>query len=191
VWEWPERRGLEHLRLFASDEGTKADGLIVADSESGVVRARYSISLGPDWQLQQCGVFSISGSAHNSVWLRSGRRSRWEVDGKPRPDLENCTAFDITDTPFPKTVLVRSFNLVEGASAKVTVARIDNRELSVRPVEQEWELVPAPEYSARRYRCKSLNSAIEMDFDEQLMLKFCPQRWRLVNKPELNGNGDD
>jgi hypothetical protein len=86
VWEWPERRGLEHLRLSTFADGTKAEGLIVADTAHGVIRFRYSISLGPDGQLRRCGIFVPIGARQNSIWLSLDQDGGWTVNGKPRPD---------------------------------------------------------------------------------------------------------
>ena len=42
IWEWANRAGLEHLQLsnFGA-EGIKAEGLIVAETDAGVVHFRY------------------------------------------------------------------------------------------------------------------------------------------------------
>jgi len=180
VWEWPERRGLEHLQLWTSADGTKAEGLIVVDAAHGVIiRFRYSISLRPDGQLRRCGIFVPVGATHNSVWLSFDRDGGWTVNRKPRPDLEKCTGFDIMDTPFPKTGLVKSHGLEEGGSGHIWVAYIDNRRLLVSPVEEQWGRLPSHRQDFRHYRCRVLDTTSDFYLDERLIVQFSPQRWRI------------
>jgi hypothetical protein len=179
VWEWPQRRGLEHLQLLTSADGIKAEGLIVADTAQGVIRFRYSISQGPEGQLRRCGIFVPVGATQNSVWLSFDKDGSWTVDRKPRADLKECIAFDIMDTPFPKTGLVKSLGLEEGEAGHIWVACIDNRRLLVSPVEQQWERIPSDQRDFRHYRCRVLESTSDFYLDERLLVQFSPERWRI------------
>jgi uncharacterized protein len=179
VWEWPERRGLEHVRLWRFADGMKADGLIVVDAEEGVIRLRYSISLQSDWRLRRCGIFVPVGAIQNSMWLSLESNGSWAVNGKPRPDLDKCVAFDIMDTPLPKTPIVGNLNLEKDESKRIWVACIDDRRLLVSPVEQEWERLPSRQQGFQHYRCTSLANVSEFDLDEDFLVHYCPQRWRI------------
>src|SRR5262245_33528434 len=179
VWEWPERRGLEHLQLLTSDDGTKAEGLIVVDAASQVIRFRYSLSLDPDGRLRRCGIFVPVGASQDSIWLRRERDGSWTVNGESRSDLEKCSAFDIMDTPFPKTGLIRSLALEEGGAANVWVACIDNRGLRVSPVEQRWERMSADQQGFRRYRCRAQETISDYYVDERSFVQLSPGRWRI------------
>lgn len=179
VWEWPERRGLEHLQVLTSADGTKAEGLIVADTAHGVIRFRYSISLGPDGHLRRVGIFVPIGASQNSILLSVDQDGSWTVNRKPRPDLEKCGAFDIMDTPFPKTGLVKSLALEEGGERHIWVAYIDNRHFLVGPVEQQWKHFPFDRKKLQHYQCKVLGTTSDYYFDESLLVQFSPERWRI------------
>jgi len=179
VWEWPERRGLEHVRLCRSADSIKVEGLIVADSKHGIVRFRYTISLQPDWRLRRCGIFVPVATTQNSIWLSRASDGNWAVNGKPRPDLAHCVAFDIMDTPLPKTPIVASLNLEKDESKRIWVAYIDNRRLHVSPVEQEWKRLPSDEQGLQHYRCSSSANVSEFDVDGDFLVHFCPERWRI------------
>jgi uncharacterized protein len=165
VWEWPQRKGLEHLQLSTTADSTKAEGLIIVDTAPRVIRFRYSISLGPDGRLRQCGIFVPVGATQKSIWLACDQNGRWTVNGKPRSDLEKCIAFDIMDTPFPKTGLVKTLGLEEGGSAHIWVAYVDNRRLLVNPVEQQ-------------YRCRAPDITSNFYLDERLLVQSS-ERWRI------------
>ncbi|WP_316173241.1 MULTISPECIES: putative glycolipid-binding domain-containing protein [unclassified Bradyrhizobium] len=185
VWEWPERRGLEHLRLWTLPEGIKADDLVVADTERQVIRFRYSISLHPDWRLSRCGVFD--GTSHRAVRLAVDQHGQWSVDQQPRPDLEGCAAFDILDSPLPKSAILRRLDLRDGASEEIKVAQIDNRQMRVMPVVQEWRRLTASREHGRRYGCLMKNERLEIDFDERVLVQLCQYRWRLASAGHLTG----
>jgi hypothetical protein len=182
VWEWPERRGLEHLQLWTSDDGIKAKGLVVVDLEDGTIRFRYSIALTSDWRLARCGVFVPTRAKQNSIWLMPDEAGNWTVDKKRRPDLDGCVAFDLLETPFPKTGLVKVLNLEPGESKTIKVVLLDNRHLAVTPVEQQWErLSDYP--GGQRYRCKAATSVSEFELNQALMVEFSAERWRLITGP--------
>jgi hypothetical protein len=197
VWEWPDRSGLEHLQLFTAAEGIKAQGLVVARTTRGVIGLkrvicfRYSIALGPDWRVLRCGVF-LPAKITKMLSLSLDREGHWTtIDQKLRADLEGCVAVDIMDTPFTKTPIVSSLNLEEGQSATIKVAHFDYRCLVVRPVEEEWERLATARLGVRRYRCKVLGTAVEMELDEQLIVQWSRWRWRLVSRPGLFASVDE
>jgi uncharacterized protein len=185
VWEWPERRGLEHLRLLISPEGVRADGLVVAEVESQVIRFRYSIFLDAEWQLRRCVV--ISPGSQSEIWLAVDRHGAWTVDQQPRPDLEGCTSFDIIDSPFPKSAILRSIDLGEGASKKIKIAQIDNRQMRALPVVQEWQHLAPPREHVRSYRCLTQDASIEIHFDGGLLPQLCRGRWRMTSAHDVTG----
>jgi hypothetical protein len=142
----------------------------------GVIRFRYSISLGPDGQLRRGGIFVPIGARQNTILLSVDLDGRWTVNGKPRPDLEKCGAFDIMDTPFPKRGLVKSLGLEEGGERHIWVAYIDNRHLLFSPVEQQWKCFPSDRKNLQHYQCEVLDATSDYYFDESLLVQFSPER---------------
>jgi hypothetical protein len=104
VWEWPDRRGLEHLQLWTFADGMKADGLIVVDGEDGLFacdirysfnrkagcgdvgflcrseqsRSRYGFHLSlmvVGWSMVcLVGIFAVA--SHSISWIHLSRRHR-------------------------------------------------------------------------------------------------------------------
>jgi len=166
----------------------KAEGLVVADEEDGIVRFRYSMRLRADGGLKWCGIFvpRKTGQESLSLWVE---RDGWFVETcglrpsarNPRPDLTDCITLDIVDTPFPKTMVLRSLDLTEGASTTITVAVVDNRHLRVDPLEQTWERLAPDRTNLRRYRCTTNGKTFEFQVDEDLLVRSCPTRWRVTS----------
>jgi hypothetical protein len=183
VWEWHDRRGLEHLELWTFADGMKADGLIVVDGEDGVIRLRYSIFFQSEGRLRRCGIFVPVGTIQKSIRLSLESNGSWMVDGVPRQDLCGCVAFDIMDTPLPKTPIVKKLCLDENESKTLWVAYIDNRRLVVSAVEQEWVRLPSCLQGLQHFRCTSSLGVFEFDVDGDFLIHFCPQRWRIRSVP--------
>jgi hypothetical protein len=99
VWEWSDRRGLEHLQLAISTEGTKAEGLVVLDAEDGVIRFRYSLFAGSNGRLQRCFLFVFAGRENESENLSFDEKSSWMLNGKGMPGLEKCIALTFSISP--------------------------------------------------------------------------------------------
>jgi uncharacterized protein len=186
VWEWPNRGGLEHLRLR---DGAKAEGLVVGVSDLGITRFRYSMLMRPDGQPRWCGVFVPRGASQKSVSLTHEPEGTWlegaGADRKPRRDLADCVALDITDSPFPKTLLTRMLALAEGESKIVAVASIDSRSVKVSPVEQKWDRLASDQPGIARYKCLTAHGTSHFDIDENFFVRFCPGRWRMVSCPSV------
>jgi len=196
VWEWGDREGLEHLRLHTFADAMKAEGLVIADDEDGIVRFRYSMRLRADGGLKWCGVFvlrrsgifmsrrtiqeSLSLSLERDGWFVETLGSRRSARNR-RPDLADCVTLDIIDTPFPKTMALKSLDLAEGASTTITVALVDNRRLSVDPVEQTWERLTPDRTNLRRYRCTTNGKTFEFRVDEDFLVRSCQTRWRVTS----------
>jgi hypothetical protein len=114
IWEWANRSGLEHLQLSSFGTlGVKAQGLIVADTEAGIVHFRYSGYWEENWLFRRCGVFVVKRGSQESLTL-SRRAGQWVVNNTRRPDLDECVGVDIRDTPFTKTPLMYIASLAVG-----------------------------------------------------------------------------
>jgi uncharacterized protein len=177
TWEWPDRRGLEHLVLSRFVDGTKADGLVVVDAADGVIRFRYSISYGSGGELRRCLVIVPNKGSQKMVRLELGRDGSWMVDRTRRADLTDCVAFDIKNTPFPKTGIVRTLDLREGESTSVPVVAVDDQTLTVTRVVQRWGRLSQSEQGLRQYRCETPTGVLELTIDRDGFLLWS-RRWR-------------
>jgi len=178
VWEWSDRRGLEHLQLAISAEGTKAEGLVVLDAEGGVIRFRYSLFAGSNGRLQRCFVFVVAGRGNETENFSFDEKSSWMLNGKRMPGLEKCIAFDILDTPFPKTLIARNLNLEIGQSKDIWVAHVDNRNVSITPVQQTWQRLSSDSQGLLRYRCTSSGIGCDYFLGDDLLVHYARGLWR-------------
>jgi len=176
VWEWADRRGLEHLQLFISEHAVKAEGVVVADTKDGTINFRHVIAMTAEWVAHRCLVFIPTRPTNNSLKLLHSD-GRWRFNDVERPDLDGCSAVDLLDTPFPKTAVVKNLRLEPGESKGIKVALVDNRRLSVAAVEQEWERLPDRE-GDQCYRCATGSAMAEFSFDQDFIVSLCLQRWR-------------
>lgn len=177
VWEWSDRRGLEHLQLAISAEGTKAEGLVVLDAEGGVIRFRYSLFAGSNGRLQRCFVFVVAGRGNETENFSFDEKSSWMLNGKRMPGLEKCIAFDILDTPFPKTLIARNLNLEIGQSKDIWVAHVDNRNVSITPVQQTWQRLSSDSQGLLRYRCTSSGIGCDYFLGDDLLVHYARGLW--------------
>jgi len=185
VWEWGRRSGLEHLQRASGREGTKAKALVILDDEREVVRFRYSMYTEADGTLRRCFVFAAPrrgpSESKDSPWrqisLRSASAGGWIVDEHPRPDLDGCRVFDIADAAFPKTTIIKTLALAPGTSRTMSVALVDNRQLGVRAVQQEWTRLPDRD-ACSCYSCTDRRALVEYRFARDGLVAGRSGTWR-------------
>jgi hypothetical protein len=142
IWEWSNRRGLEHLQFAFSPEGIKAEALVVLAAEGEIVRFRYSLFARPNGLPQRCVILVRVGPNNDFEQLLFRESAGWTLNGNSISGLENCVTFDISDTPLPKSLIARHLSLDVGQSKDICVADIDNRSLLVTAQQQNWERLP-------------------------------------------------
>jgi len=177
IWEWSDRRGLEHLQCAVSPEGIKAEALVVLDAEAGVVRFRYSLFARQNGLPLRCGIFLRSGPDNQFEELLFREGAGWTLNGKPIPGLESCVTFDIRDSSFPKSLIARYLGLDVGQSKDICVADIDNRSLRVTAQHQSWRRLANDADGDWHYRCTASGTSSEYFLGHDFLLKNSPRRW--------------
>ncbi len=129
--------GLEHLTLTWSEEGLRADGVVV-NAEEIPFRVRYEVRCDAGWRVREIKVASlVSGGA--SVRLLADGQGRWTTpDGEPVPALEGCVDVDISVTPFTNTLPIRRLGLKPAESEEIRVVYIAVPEMSIENVCQRY-----------------------------------------------------
>jgi hypothetical protein len=178
IWEWSDRRGLEHLQFVISPEGIKAEALVVLDAESGVVRFRYSLFAKANGLPQRCAIFVRAGPNNDFEELSFRENAGWTLNGDRLPGLENCLTFDIRDTSFPKSLIARYLSLDVGQSKDIRVAHIDNRSLLVTAQQQNWERLPNAKEGNWHYRCTASGTSSDYFLGQDFLMQNSPRRWR-------------
>jgi hypothetical protein len=146
---WP---GTEHLRVTRSDDGVRADGLIVAVLDGQPLRLHYEIRCDASWACRTLTVASPLEPAR-TVELRGDGQGHWATGtGAPVSALQGCVDVDIAVTPFTNTLPIRRLGLAAGAGAEIVVVYVDVPTLAVRAQRQRYTCVRrGPEGSRWRY----------------------------------------
>ncbi len=130
--------GLEHLALTWSEEGVRADGVVIGVEGGVQFRVRYEVRCEAGWRVREVKVASlVSGGA--SVRLLADGQGRWTtLDGEPVPALEGCVDVDISVTPFTNTLPIRRLDLKPAESEEIRVVYVAVPEMSIENVCQRY-----------------------------------------------------
>jgi hypothetical protein len=133
VWEWCDRPGLEHLLFELDDDGSRADGIVVADFEGALLHLRYSVQCDAQWRFRRATIAAESNGESRQRRIERSQHDEWTIDGAARPDLAACTDIDVMGTPFTNTMPIRRLALApdEPVAISVVYVRIPDLEISV------------------------------------------------------------
>ena len=139
VWEWCDRPGLEHLLLEFGDDGSRADGIVVAGFEGALLRLRYTVECDAQWRFRRAAIEAESngGSRRRRIIERS-HNDEWTVDGAVRPDLAPCSDIDIMGTPFTNTMPIRRLALAPEEPVAVNVVYVRIPDLAISVAAQDY-----------------------------------------------------
>ncbi len=154
--------GLEHLALTWSEEGVRADGVVIGVEGGVPFRVRYEVRCEAGWRVREVKVASlVSGGA--SVRLLADGEGRWTMpEGEAIPALDGCVDVDISVTPFTNTLPIRRLGLVPTESAEISVAYLDGAALQPWPEPQRYTCLEKGDGNGL-YRFLSLDGGFTAD----------------------------
>ena len=169
-WRGADTEGLERLELVVEPEGIKATSTVIC-LQSGGCRVDHRWRLDPDWHAQSVVVERWNAEGRGMLKLeRAG--SGWQVDGKPRADLEGAAEPDLSITPFCNTLPIREMAKTGSESFTLDVAFIDGPALTVARSRQRYDRQGPGKL---RYVDLGLSSGFEADLvvdEEGLILRY-------------------
>lgn len=158
LWEWTSRPGLERFELHSDPPGSILHGTILTLGARGPAVVEYTIRCDSLWGTRGAEIRLRDDRGERSIRIRR-KRHGWFEGGKRLEGLEDCTDIDLGWTPSTNTVAIRRLKLPVGArSGPVTAAWVRFPELTLEPLEQEYERL-----GKHRYRYTSRRGAFRAD----------------------------
>ena len=162
--EWSGWDGVGHetLNLGWENGGWTADGVVQGPD------VHYVVRVDERWRLRQFMLFRDLPDP--DLWLGIDPGGRWgEIQGARRPELDGCTAVDLSITPFTNTLPIRRHKIKIGDHADLLIARVDHETLSVVPERQRYTRLGPKQW---RYEDESgFTADLEVD-DDGLVLDY-------------------
>jgi hypothetical protein len=176
LWAAWEGRGLEHLRVEASDAGVRADSVLTNVDEGGrPYRARFHVECDRGWRFTRARV-ELLDDPPRVLDLAADGRAHWSSGGTGMPALDGCLDIDIYPSPFTNTLPVRRLtDAVPNRPVAIAVAWVALPELTVRVDRQEYTLLERSAEGARwRFHAPETGFTVELDTDRHGLVRDYP-----------------
>jgi hypothetical protein len=166
-WSGWDGDGHEVLHLGWESGGWTADGVVTGAD------IHYVIRVDERWKLRQFLLFRDLPDP--DLWLGVDPAGRWgEINGARRPELDGCTAVDLSCTPFTNTLPIRRLRIEVGDHADLKVARVDHDTLEVTAEQQRYTRLALDRW---RYEDSSGFTA-DLEVDEHGLVRDYPTLFR-------------
>jgi len=166
-WRRVDQPGFELMALSRSPSGLSVRStLIHAGAESFGLRYRWELD--PSWRTRTLRI-ERTDDADKSLFIERSGDTKWQVDGKDRPDLAGCHEVDVSATPFCNTLAIRRLG---SAGGDLLALFVDAPSLACQPSRQGYERLGP---RAWRYLDKGVADGFtaRLDLDEEgLVAKY-------------------
>jgi len=179
TWRWTDRLGIERVHLVEEGGRQVAQGLVSAVQDGVLTRTTYRLTHDAQHRFVEGWIRTSNRDGAREITLRRGPDARWEVDGRPRPDLDGCEDLDLMASPYTNTPVLRAAALAEGAQRQLKAAWIRCPDLNVHAVAQRYTRLPGQ--GPTRYQYENLETGFKgvLTLDpEGLVLDYGPWRRR-------------
>jgi hypothetical protein len=178
-WTALDTIGFEYLELTTASEGVTADGLVVQQLATSVLRMQYRIVADSDWRTRQVQV-DLPGS-DMKLTLHADGHGRWlNSNDQQLPNLGGCLDVDLQGTPFTNMLAIRRLGLAIGDSAEIKLAYIEIPNLRLTTSRQRYTRL-----TSSRYQFESLEDGFkaELDVDEDGLVLTYEGLWKRATNP--------
>ena len=182
MWSPWFQQGLEHLRLFSTQEGIVADSVVLGMQEQRPFRVHYEIHCTSHWSLRAVHVSVLSDTSQSLHLLTDGAGNWTTQNGEAVPLLEDCLDVDLSITPFTNTLPIRRLALQPDAGAILTMAYIMLPQMQIEVTKQRYTCLDATS-STGRYLFESLENGVssftaELPVDQDGLVLDYPELFR-------------
>jgi uncharacterized protein len=132
------REGFEVLFLRREHGCYRLDGFSNAVQNGAAWGIRYSLTIDETWEARSAQVVGHSALGAHEVRLEADGRGRWQVDGKPAPQLTGCFDVDLEGSAATNALPVHRLGLRVGETAKAPAAYVRAPMLRVERLEQTY-----------------------------------------------------
>ena len=157
--------GLEHLILSETQEGIRADGLVLRYHNGQGLRIGYQILCDPAWRTREATVKLTGKEAIELRFTVDGSGKWWGANGEPLEELEGCLDVDVMATPFTNTLPIRRLGLAVSESAEIEAAYVRIPDLQLSRARQRYTCL---EQGSGRWRY--LYESLDGDFKAELVV---------------------
>lgn len=170
LWQRSDVPGMEWCDIHEGDSGAFAEGVALAVVDGRPRRYEYLVLLDDAGGTRRVVVHEGT----HRLELESDGRGGWARDGQSL-DLAGATDVDLGFSPLTNSLPLWRLGLEPGGSAEVTVALVDDRDLTVRPAVQHYTRL-----SADRARFTSGDVTAELQLDDRGIVRRYDGLWETV-----------
>ena len=154
------REGFESTFFRPQRSGYRIEGHTTAVEQGEVWAVRYAISLDERWITRGARIWGWAVSGEYETTLDADGLGHWEVDGKPRPEINGCFDVDLESSACTNMIPMRRLELRVGQTAKAPAAYVRACDVRVERLEQTYTRL-RDDGSTQRYRYRSPGFAFE------------------------------
>jgi uncharacterized protein len=137
-WKALGTAGFEHLLLQYTDDGVRADGIVLRYHNGTGVRFRYRIDCDRDWRVRQLSVQPFAEATAPVSLTADGAGNWYDAEGQALTFLQGCIDVDVMATPFTNTLPLQRLGLSSGESREIDVAYVTIPNFQVQRAPQRY-----------------------------------------------------
>ena len=154
AWRLVEaHQGFEVVFARPAPAGYRFDGHSTGVEDRVPWSVTYSIEVDADWRARSAKVLSVSAEGERRLRLE-GEDGRWQIDGRPAPDLDDCLDVDLEGSVLTNAFPLRRVALAIGEGVDAPAAYVRVPSLAVERLAQRYARLP-DEDGRRRYDYES------------------------------------
>jgi hypothetical protein len=158
-WRRLDEPGLEVFRMLPVEGGFEATSFLV-NAGANPFDLRYRWTLDTQWRTKTVEL-DLASDENRVLRIERDGDASWRVDGRRRPDLNDCQEIDLSATPFCNTLAIHR---MAGKTGELTVVYVDFPELLVTPARQRYETLGGNQW---QYHGIASGFTARIDVDEQ------------------------
>ena len=161
------RAGFEVLFPRRETDGYHFEGHATAVEETRAWGVRYVLAVDESWATRSAHIVGRSALGVNEVRLDGDGAGRWQIDGRPAPQLDGCLDVDLEASAFTNALPVHRLGLAVGEQADAPAAYVRALDLRVERLEQSYtRLEDDGEHSHYDYVSPAFDFRAELVYDE-------------------------
>lgn len=139
LWIRQDRPGNDACRFAQAEGGFLIDG---SSTDAAWNVTRYRVRAREDGTTRRARI-----GANSRIFIARDADGTWTLNGTPVPGLSEAEDIDLGFTPATMTLALRRLALPVGGEARITAARFDPEDETLKPLSQTWRRVDETTYT--------------------------------------------